>query len=458
MTNGTHENDDTLQIADRWCKARGEGWSVSAALGKGGTAPVFEIVSPDGPRALKIYDAKFSSGKKGQIEQKRIDQQLALKGHSCPFLVQVYEGGRYEDRLYLLMSRAPGTELEKCLRNIPRSKIRTIADQVARAAIYLKEKGLCHRDIKAANVFISDDFEQCTLLDISVVREVSDPIGIGTDHDGQLPIVATARYSPPEYLFRLLEPSPELWHALNVYQLGALLHDLIMREPLFHAEYLKSAENRYRFAWIIATTDPVLQADDVDRDLLLTARRALDKNWQRRSVLGLEDFLANANVQQAHALQVLGLGIVQSCIQESDTVSERLQRVRDVARDLKDRVVQYLHDKGVRAVHDVLPGLDDMSKAISFRWDALPEEPGRTSPQVELQLVLHLLPKQQGHSLGLSANLSMKLADGDAKATLELPEVADEQGVEPILYRHAVEAFERLAMEITRVTVLEAEV
>lgn len=78
------------------CAAKGNGWSVSASLGEGGTAPVFEVMSPDGPKALKLYDAKFSLGEQGEIEKKRIDQQLDLKGHDCPFLVQIYEGGRFE--------------------------------------------------------------------------------------------------------------------------------------------------------------------------------------------------------------------------------------------------------------------------------------------------------------------------------------------------------------------------
>src|SRR5262245_54982324 len=104
--------DEPIEIARLWCASRGKSWSVSAELGKGGTAPVFEVISPDGPMALKIYDAKFSTGEKGEIEEKRIDQQLALKGHDCPYLVQIYDGGRFEKRLFLLMSRASGTELE----------------------------------------------------------------------------------------------------------------------------------------------------------------------------------------------------------------------------------------------------------------------------------------------------------------------------------------------------------
>src|SRR5882724_5773508 len=120
------DNNESLQIAQRWCESKGREWSVCASLGKGGTAPVFEVASPDGLRALKIYDARFSSGEKGEIEYKRIEQQLALKGHDCPYLVQIYDGGRVEERLFLLMERAPGTELEKRLKDIPRGKIRQI--------------------------------------------------------------------------------------------------------------------------------------------------------------------------------------------------------------------------------------------------------------------------------------------------------------------------------------------
>src|SRR5260221_12994446 len=128
MISAGNTDSEALQVARRWCESKGAPWSVSHQLGPGGTARVFEVSSPDGLRALKIYDADLSSGQKGEIEQKRIDKQLALKGHDCPFLVQIYDGGIFEDRLYLLMSRAPGRELQKCLSEIPRSKIRVIVD------------------------------------------------------------------------------------------------------------------------------------------------------------------------------------------------------------------------------------------------------------------------------------------------------------------------------------------
>ena len=346
------------------------------------------------------------------------------------------------------MERAPGTELEKRLKDVPRAKIRQIVDQVTRAAIFLRGKGLCHRDIKAANVFISDDFNHCTLLDISVIRNVTDPIGVGTDQDGQLPIVATARYSPPEYLFRLLEPGPELWHALNVYQLGALLHDLIMREPLFQAEYLESTENRYRFAWIVATVDPIVQADDADRDLMLTARRALDKKWQRRSVLTLEGFLADAAVHQAKALQVLGVAVDRDSIQQTDDLTARLQRAREVAGDLKDAFTEHLRKNGVTAFHDVRPGPHDTSKLIVFQWDA-PADLDAIQ-RIELHVALQLLARGNIRRLGITVKLEIQQDNQGRSVSMALPDLQDDSGVGQRLLGNVVDAFGQLAMDITR--------
>ncbi len=277
---------------------------------------------------------------------------------------------------------------------------------------------------------------------------MTDPIGVGTDHEGQLPVVATARYSPPEYLFRLLEPGPELWHAVNVYQLGALLHDLIMREPLFQAEYLKSTENRYRFAWIVATVDPNVHADDADRDLMLTARRALDKNWHRRSALTLEGFLADAAVHRATALQVLGVALDRGSLQETDDLTVRLQRVREVAGDLKDAFTEHLRKNGVTAYHDVRPGPHDTSKLIVFHWNAPAELD--TPQRIELQVELQLLAQGNVHRFGVSVKLDIQQDNQSRSVSMVLPELQDDAGVGQRLLGNVVDTFGQLAIDITR--------
>jgi hypothetical protein len=68
------------------------------------------------------------------------------------------------------------------------------------------------------------------VMDFGVIRPVGEP-GI-TDGD-QRPFIGTLQYSSPEFLFRTEADTPEGWRALTFYQLGAVLHDLIMRQRIF---------------------------------------------------------------------------------------------------------------------------------------------------------------------------------------------------------------------------------
>jgi hypothetical protein len=90
----TEDEDRRSEVAALWCEAKGGGWQLGGKLGEGGTATVFEVLSPEGVRSLKIYSSVFSVGKKGDTELKRIEKQLELKGHDCGSLVQVYEGAK----------------------------------------------------------------------------------------------------------------------------------------------------------------------------------------------------------------------------------------------------------------------------------------------------------------------------------------------------------------------------
>jgi serine/threonine protein kinase len=434
VTHATDAQSEDLRIAWEWCTKKGTDWAVVEQLGPGGTAFVFGISSPSGPRALKIYSAPFSTGEKGHVEAKRIEQQVALGRHDCKSLVQIYEGGSFKGRLFLLMSRAPGKELEKRLQEVPREKIRQIVDQVAQAVLFLSSKKLCHRDIKAANIFISDDFEQATLLDISVIRDIHDPIGIGTDHEGQLPVVATARYSPPEYLFRLIDPGPELWDALSVYQLGALLHDLIVQKPLFHNEYINSAGNRYRFAWIVASVVPEVIANDVDQDLIFLARRALEKNWERRLEISLEEFLSDAHIQQKHALEILGLSdLKKSIVRENESYHSLLSHATEVADALEKTVRQILKDRNITARHSI-SGKAPLTKVITFEWI---DDRSRADRGLKVQLALQSSSYAPATRSFVTSVTLIAVIDNESRlATTNLPVVADAPGAELLLGEH----------------------
>lgn len=347
--------------AERLCKERG--WTLGAALGAGATAPVFEIKTADGVRALKIYASRFLKGKPGEVARARFQLVLdQLQNHDCSQLVKVFEGGEFEGTLFMVMQRAPGKMLTDVLKLVPRDRIRELVRQIAVAAKYLEDKNLCHRDIKSDNIVVSDDFQHAVLLDLGVVRWLDDDAGAGTDDGGQLPFVATARYSSPEYMFRLMPPGPELWRALTFYQLGGVLHDLIVREPLFEDVVRRAKDNRYLVAHAVATIDPKIEiSSDVPLDLTLLAQRALQKDpVQRLASVNWDDFLSEDRRRRNEFL----LGIRRPIVSQS---THQDTSVADLARELERGLDEKLSGEHVHCRH----GHELISKnhaQLSFRW------------------------------------------------------------------------------------------
>jgi hypothetical protein len=95
------------------------------------------------------------------------------------------------------------------------------------------------------------------------------------------------QYSPPELLFREEEQSVEGWRAVTFYQLGGVLHDLLLRKPLF-----EQFKNPYaRLVRAVEREIPSVDAPDVDADLRLLAQNCLAKiPRQRLDTVKWEDF------------------------------------------------------------------------------------------------------------------------------------------------------------------------
>jgi len=156
--------------------------------------------------------------------------------------------------------------------------------QIASAARFLESLELVHRDIKPDNVLISSDFQRAVLLDLGVLR----PFGVtGLTDEEQRAFVGTLQYSPPEFLIRDEEDTPDGWRAVTFYQLGAVLHDVIMRKRIF-AEY--SAPYAL-LARSVERVNPKIDASDVPPDLIVLAAGCLQKDPKLRlALVKWEDF------------------------------------------------------------------------------------------------------------------------------------------------------------------------
>lgn len=279
----------------RLCSARG--WGPPTYIDNGASAAVYEVQTGDGPAALKIYDPAFFDGENALIETARIALQLELRGHGCPNLVEVHDAGELKEdgTWYLLMEFCPWKSLEKRLAEVPDDKVHALIKQLVAAVKFLDGRGLVHRDIKPANIVVSDDFERLKLLDFGVMRRVAHDEGSGTDGHQ---FIATAQYSPPEFLSREEAPGEKGFAAINVYQVGAVLHDLITKSALFAEE--KATKNKFKLFKAVTERRPRVVSASVPPRLIALCLASLDKDpGARAASVQLDDFLADADDLQA---------------------------------------------------------------------------------------------------------------------------------------------------------------
>jgi serine/threonine protein kinase len=187
--------------------------------------------------------------------------------------VRILDGGLCEKSgfYFVVMEFIGAPNLATVISDVPRDRIWPIISQVARAARFLEGLGLAHRDIKPDNIAVTRDFQTAILLDLGVIR----PFNVASVTDGQQrTFVGTLQYSSPEFLFRTEEDNPDGWRAVTFYQLGAVLHDMIMQKRLF-SEF---ADPFARLVEAVKHEIPGIEAPDVPPDLVLLAKNCLTKD------------------------------------------------------------------------------------------------------------------------------------------------------------------------------------
>lgn len=271
------------------------GYGEAKFLSAGGSAAVFRVDTAAGPRAIKGFDPGLFNAAEGSADKRRLEVQRRLIGHNCHSLVQTYKVEEAQGTAFMEMEFVPWPPMTKVVKQIPDSAVAGLIVQLVSAVKFLEAQDIVHRDIKPENIHVSEDFSQLKLLDLGVAREfelaAEDGAGV-TDNGNQRPFLATAQYSSPEYLFRLDEPSAKLWQGLNFYQVGAVLHDLIMKEPLFSQEM--EIGNRWLVARAVLAKTPSFGDGSPERlaQLKALASRCLVKDLDTRlQVVGWDDFV-----------------------------------------------------------------------------------------------------------------------------------------------------------------------
>lgn len=253
-----------------------EEWQLTDYLNNGKSAIVFRGRNNHGKNAaVKLFDPEIVDRYGDHQQLGRINREKQLIGQHHPNLIEIYGGGKChldnQDFYYITMEYLDLDNLKNQLDLIPFENIWSLIAKVAAAADFLERNDLCHRDIKPENIVCDATGSKVKLLDLGVLRPIS---GSDLTDDQGRPFIATLRYSSPEYLLREEEDSLEGWRALTFYQLGGVLHDLIMRIPLFQ----DFEEPFVRLSNAIQHVTPTVISNKVPSSLLALARNCLIKD------------------------------------------------------------------------------------------------------------------------------------------------------------------------------------
>ncbi|OBA84521.1 hypothetical protein A9W99_01260 [Mycobacterium sp. 1164966.3] len=243
------------------------GFGIVRLLGAGGMGEVYLAQHPRLPRlqALRILSAEPSADDEFRARfQREADAAAAL---SHPHLLGVHDRGECEGRLWISMGYVDGTDAAKLLREhyphgMPRVDALEIVEAIAKALDYAHEHGLLHRNVKPANILLSNPrtaHQRILLADLGIARRITDISGLTAANLGytapeqlldqpfdtradQYSLAATAYHllsgtapfehpSPAVVISRQLDSAPPRLARAELADLNAALSRALARDP-----------------------------------------------------------------------------------------------------------------------------------------------------------------------------------------------------------------------------------
>jgi Protein kinase domain len=180
------------------------GYTISRVLGAGGTGAVYLASHPRLPReeALKVLPADLTTDP--EYRGRFVREAELAAGLSHPHIVRIHDRGEVDGQFWISMDHVAGTDAARLLHEqypngMPLSEALPIITAVGSALDYAHYRGLLHRDVKPANILLTDpdrQGRQVYLADFGIARAMDDAAGLTATNV----TVGTVFYAAPEQL------------------------------------------------------------------------------------------------------------------------------------------------------------------------------------------------------------------------------------------------------------------
>jgi serine/threonine protein kinase len=196
-------------------------YQILEEIGRGGMAVVYRAYQPSLNRHVAIKILPPQLGLDQQFVERFQREAQAAAGLRHPNIVVIHDVGHQEGVYYIVMEYLEGQTLRELVERegpLPQERAIRITEQIASALDYAHQRGFVHRDVKPANIFVSEG-DRVTLTDFGIAKAASE-----TQHltrTGML--VGTPEYMSPEQA-----EGGRIDHRTDLYALGIVLFQMLV--------------------------------------------------------------------------------------------------------------------------------------------------------------------------------------------------------------------------------------
>ncbi len=199
-------------------------------LGEGGMGRVWEAEDTELHRRVALKEVRPEFGDSPAIHDRFLREARMLAGISHDHVVVIYDAGRAEDELFIVMELLDGEPLDRFLTRVgplPIVEAVRIAREAALGLAQLHARGLVHRDVKPGNLFLQGPGGRVKLLDLGLARPAeAEP---GFTRSGA--VVGTPNYMSPEQA-----AGKPVDARTDLFSLGCVLHHALTGKTPFKGE------------------------------------------------------------------------------------------------------------------------------------------------------------------------------------------------------------------------------
>ena len=199
-------------------------YEIEHLLGSGGMGRVYAARDTELGREVALKVAALD-GQDAQARLRREAQHASRLSH--PHICHIYDVGRADDQLFVVMERVDGRSLADIISEgpLPIASAQRYGSEIADALAHAHERGVTHRDLKSTNVMVTArgvkvlDFGLARMLDTHQIDALSHSQRSLT---GEGMIAGTLPYMAPELL-----RGERGDQRADIWALGVLLHEMV---------------------------------------------------------------------------------------------------------------------------------------------------------------------------------------------------------------------------------------